>query len=89
MHRIVNPAVTARRFKSYSLHHTRICSSVGLAALAYEARGRKFESSQMRHLLGGIAQVVERRIENPGVGGSTPPTPTTYHYKGREYHLSK
>ena len=40
--------------------------------LACHARGRGFEPLPGRHFLGSVAQLVERRTENPYVVGSIP-----------------
>ena len=48
-------------------------------ALACHARGREFKSLPDRHYA-LIAQSVEHRTENPGVGGSIPPQGTKWNF---------
>ena len=44
--------------------------------LACHARGRGFESLPDRQFFASVAQLVEQGIENPRVGGSSPPRGT-------------
>ena len=62
---------------------TQICPRNSVARVpACPAGSQGFDSLRGRHFLAGIAQLVERRVENAGVSGSIPLPGTTIHRSG-------
>ena len=55
---------------------TKWSRGVAVITSACHAEDREFDSRRDRHFFGSIAQSVEHRTENPGVGGSIPPGAT-------------
>ena len=55
--------------------------------LACHARGRGFEPHPGRHFFASVAQLVERRTENPYVVGSIPTGGTSTNLKGENFFL--
>ena len=55
---------------------------------ACHAGDRGFESRQLRHSSGSIAQLVEQRTENPRVGGSIPSPATSLRWPAGQLRLA-